>query len=237
MENLTKQTLRDAKARQALGLELNTFEENKDVPITGTSYALTYRGHDWIIDGEFALNSVTGESLDVATFKLALQRDRAKDKSFSIDYVVLGTEEIQDLLPEIKDSDYISNTVVREHEGRDGFYHVTCKVIIWKDEDGEPNLLVSEIEKKTSDGADLLAFLEPQTRLYNGLCNSMLYWSDEVEKTLEFLGFENLQAGLWFQASSKIIARVGEYNFFKRGTKMRPVASKSTKARESLLAL
>lgn len=202
-----------------------------------TSYAVTYKNQDWIVSGAKALNTVTGEALDVETFKLALQRDRAKDKTFSVDYTVLGHEEIQDLLPEIKESDYISNTVSREHEGRDGLYTVTCKVIIWKDPEGTPNLLISELSKQSVEGADLLAFSEPKTKLYAGLSNSILYWSDEVDETLTYLGFENLQAGLWFNPISKVIAKTGEYNFFKQGTATRAVATKTSKARESLLDL
>lgn len=200
-------------------------------------YATTLKGVEYIVSGNYALNTATGESLELATFMLAFQREQTRDKRFSVDPIVLGEEEINDLIPSIQASEYISETVTREHEGKEGFFSVTCKVIIWRDEEDTPNMLVSELEKKTVEGADLLAFIEPSTKLYSGLCNSMLYWSDEIENTLHYLGFENLQAGLWFNQKSETIARTGEYNFFKKASHARPVATKTGKARASLLNL
>ena len=240
MKKVTSDTLNRIQVAEQKGVYVSIDFEDK----TGKQKARCYstelaNGDIWYVDetkGE-AVNLNDGNVLDIPSFMLFMKKTNNKDNSFTADFQVLENDELNAIAEDIKKSHYLSEVVRTNHETKEGIITATHKIIIAKDEHNEPFIIKAEIEKRTSEGADLLMFTEPKIYLAHGLTNSMLYYTDDRDTVLHFLGFEPMSFGKWYNPSLEIIAHVGEYNYFKRVQKVTPVATKSQKARSSLLSL
>lgn len=249
MKNVTKSTLRTVAQREAeeasLSLDPWTAIDASDKvgeQIAKEPYGVEYKGTTWMIDEakDECVNTQTGETTNLATFMRAYRKYSSRDTTFSLEAIVLESHEIEDVVNQINnDCNYIMEDVVTQSvSSLNEIVYTTSRVFIYEDVDGDFKMLRIEKSKKTEYGADLTFGTDDKIAYgYNGICNSMLYYTDDVSSVLSFLGFKDMLNGVWYHREKGIIANVGEYNFFKKSVKGARTNTKTQKCLDTLLSM
>jgi len=249
MKTTPKQTKRNLELLQAkeeatrLGLDPYSLIDIEDKISTtkAKKYSVEMKdGSLWYIDetNDTALNINDGTVVEIATFQLLLKKANSKDSTFTSNLLQIDDNDIANIMNEIKASDYISEIVRTSSETMDGSTtNHEDKIIVWNDSENVPNMLKIELSKRTDLGADLFAFSEPKILLQKGLSNNMLYYTDDKETVLNYLGFEMLSNSKWYNPEKNIIANIGDYNFFKQPNELSKVNTSKSKNRNELLAM
>lgn len=238
----------EVQARKALAKELAMEKNPWDAidsdeivaQIAKPVYGVEYKGINWMIDelNDEAVNTQTGEKCDIATFMHAYRKYTAKDNTFSAQAELLEGDELEDIVSQLQEVEYISEIVTTKATSNTNDEITTeSKIFIFTDSEDESFMIRQELTKTSEGGADLLAFSEPRVYLYKGICNSMLYYTEDASTVLHYLGFKDLIGGTWYHPTKGITANIGEYNFFKKAQPKARVSTKTAKAFATLSAM